>query len=221
MILLFFILCSQVNSFLLPRKQNFFKKNIINASPEYYHIQPNNIIITFNLSMEDKTNIQYDINEKTNNKFIIHTDNIYVSLHDYTKDNLIKITSTFQIFVIVHDILNDLKGNYILESKDYIKKDSKTRICSFYDCTKTYKINFICCNFNNDNMNYHINHDFKFIYDNGNYYKIIDTYNQKLNFTPQFIYSSIFKYKDMYWEKSNNVIYYREQFTFKKCINII
>ena len=213
--LFLFILCSQVNSFLILSKHNFFIKTRINALPKYYHIQPNSIITSFNINKENKTEIQNEINKKTNNKFIIYTNNIYVSLHDYTKDNSTKITSTFQIFVYVHDILNNLKGQYILESKDYIKKESNSSICSYYDQTINYQINFGCCQFKYDQMDYNSNYVVEFMYDNGKYYKNMNTYNYKVNYTPQFIYSSIFKYKDMYWEKSNNIIYYRVPFTFR------
>jgi hypothetical protein len=219
-----FILFSQVNSFLILPKKNFITKTIINVLPEYYHIQSNSVIISYDLSSENKNNIQNEINDKSFNKFTIYTDNIYVSLFDYTKDDPTKIISAFQIFVYVHDILNDSKGQYILESKDYIKKESKSIICSYYEFTNNYQINFSCCQFNYDNMNYHSNYDnmnyhnnyiFEFIYDNGKYFKNMNTNNYKVNYTPRFIYASIFKYKDMFWEKSNNIIYHKVHFTFK------
>lgn len=214
--LLFFILFSQVNAFLITHKYNLLMKTKINLSPEYYHIEPNSIIMTFNINNEHKYNLQNEINDKINDRFIIHTNNIYVSLHDYTKDNLTKVTNTFQIFLYVHDILNNSTGRYILESKDYFKITSKSIICSFYDSTKNYQINF-GCQFNYDNINYS-DYDFDFIYDNGKYFKNINTNNQKVHFTPRFIYSSIFRYKDIYWKKSNNIIYYKIQFTFSNTL---
>ena len=112
-----FLLFFKVNSFLMRSEPIFLNKYKIEPLSNLYEIKPHNTIIYYDLSYDHKINIQNDINEKTNDRFEIKNDNIYLSLHDYVEDD--KVMSVCQIFVYVHDNKNNLDGQYILESKNY------------------------------------------------------------------------------------------------------
>lgn len=211
-IFIFSILYLQVNSFINSYKYKPLIKPIYTSS-DFYHIDSLNTIICYDLNCIKIMEIQDEINKKTNNRFTINKNNIYISLYDYYH-NYLEEKSKCHIFVYVHDNLNNLDGQYILETKEYEKNNNKNLIYSFYESNKHFHTSFSCYHYNLDNINHSNDLTFNFIYDNNKYLKNINMCD-KISYIPTYIYSSELVYKNIFWEKSNKVIYYRNKFIYK------
>ena len=208
------ILYLQVNSFINKYKYRPFIKPHYNTLSDFYYIEPFNTIICYELDHTKVMEIQNEINEKTNNRFIINNDNIYISLYDYS-DDIGKSKSKCQIFIYVYDNINKLHGQYILETKEYNKNNNnKSVIFSFYESNQQFFTSFSYYQHNYDNVYYSNNLIFNFIYYNNKYFKNINSYD-KISYTPSYIYCSELRYKDMYWKESNRIIYYKSNFIYK------
>lgn len=214
-----FFLFLKVKSFLII-KPKILNKQILYSRTSLYEIKPLNTIIFYNLCLDHKNDIQNEINIKTNNRFEIKNNNIYISLYDCIEDN--KTMLVCQIFVYVHDHQNKLDGQYILESKEYKYSDIKSLICSFYESNPIFRCSFSYYQYNLDNFNYDNYLSFDFIYKiiNGEqiYLKNIGNGNNEQSYIPVYEYCSEFKYKNIFWEKSNKIIYYKNSFYYNKSI---
>jgi hypothetical protein len=212
-LLLLSILYFQVHGFLNNYKYKPLIKPIYSSSSDQYYVKHNSIIFYYELIDIKKIEIQNEINKNTKNRFNINANNIYMSLYDYSNNNLDENKSKCQIFVSVHDQLNNLDGHYILETKEY-NKCKKSLVYSFYENNEKFYISFSCFQSYSDNVNYMNDLKFDFMYDNNTYYKNIGNYD-KISYTPSYIYCSELKYKNMYWKKSSKVIYYRYNIYYK------
>lgn len=191
-----------------------YVKPLFNSHNNLYQIKPLNTIVHYNLEYETKLKIQNEINNKTNNKYIMNTDNIYIAFYDYSdKDNENK--SKCQVFVNVHDIENNLDGQYILETIEYKKIYEQGILFSFYENNKNFYTSFSCYRNFLDEMNYMSDLKFDFIYEHNQPYLKNIASNQKPYYTPSFIYSSELKYKNVLWKKSSKIIYYKNSFYYK------
>jgi hypothetical protein len=206
--LLFTLIFNKVTCFSHFIKPRLHKYTILKNS--LYEIYPINTIIYYKLNETQKMNIQ---NEFNNERFSMNNDNIYISLHDVKQSDR-KITR-FQIFLYVHDKTNNLNGQYILESKDYQIFNRNNLVCSFYESNPKYFCSLSYYQYNLDYMNFNSEFFFDFIYKNDAepYLKNVGV-NNKISYIPYYLYTSEFKYKDMTWEKSDKVIYYKESFYY-------
>jgi len=193
----------------------FVIKPLSSSVNNLYQVKPYKTIIYYDLNNDKKIEIQDEINKKTNNKYIINTNNIYVSLYNYCDDCGNENKSKCQIFVYVHDIVNNLNGQYILETKEYEQINDQTLI-TFYENNKIFYTSFSYYKYHLDNVNYLNDIKFDFIYENNQpYLRNINSLCDKINYTPSNIYSSELKYKGVVWKKSNKIIYYRTSFFYK------
>jgi hypothetical protein len=201
--LIFFI---NVNCFTLI-KPSLQIRNIIRYG--LYEVSPINTIIYYDLDKTQKINIQNNIND---DRFIINNDLIYVSLHNINESG--NIITRFIIFLYVHDKLNNLYGQYILESKDY-KKFDNYNFCSYYELNSIFYCNFSYHKYYLDNINYNTDISFDFIYKNetNTYLRNVGTSN-KISYIPTYLYTSELRYKNMSWKKSNKIIYYESSFYY-------
>jgi hypothetical protein len=175
-----------------------------------YEVGPINTIIYYNLDGNQKTNIKNEIDE---NRFTMNSDQIYISLHDVKESN--EVITKLEIFLYVHDKLNNMNGQYILQSKNY-KKFDKSIICSFYESNPTFFCNLSYYQYNLDNVNFNTDLLFDFIYQNStNTFLINIGTSNKVSYIPTYLYTSEFKYKKMHWKKSDKVIYYKTSFYYK------
>jgi hypothetical protein len=209
-LLLFSILYLEINGLINTYKFQPLIKPITNL----YQIKPFSTIIYYNVDNFKIMEIQDDINKKTNNRFTIKTNNIYVSLYEYSEDYLEENKSKCQLFVYVYDNLNNLDGQYILESTDYNKNNNdKSLITSFYEHNQDFCTSFSYYKDNLDNINYEDELKFNFIYENNRYLRNLGIFD-KTSYIPRYIYSSELKFKDTHLKKSNKIIYYRNKFYF-------
>jgi hypothetical protein len=213
-LLLLSILYFQVKGFLNNHNYKPLIKPIYNSFSDINYVIHNSIIFYYELNDVKKIEIQNEINKNTNNRFNININNIYVSLYDYSDNYLDEKKSKCQIFVSVYDHLNNLNGHYILETKEYKKCNEQNLIYSFYENNEKFYTSFSCYQYYSDSVNYINDLNFDFIYDNNIYYKNIGNY-KKISYTPNYIYSSELKYKNIHWKKSNKVIYYKINFYYK------
>ena len=217
-IIIFSILCLHVNSFINNYKYRPLIKPQYNSISNFYCIEPFNTIITYDIDHLKIMEIQNEINEKTNNRFIIKKNNIYISIYDYSDNNHKEHKSKCQIFVYVYDSLNNIYGQYILETKQYNNNNNnKSIIFSFYESNQQFYTSFSCYQYNYDNINYTNDLIFNFIYDNNKYFKNTNIYD-KISYFPSYIYSSELRYKNTLWKKSNQVFYYKNNFIYEEII---
>lgn len=199
-----------------------FTKASINKPSIYkysqYEVGPINTILYYNLDELQQINIQNEINIESDNRFNINNPQIYVSLHDFKVDHDNVITK-FEIFVCVYDKINNLNGQYILESKNYTKSDDKSIIRSFFESNSKYFCSLSYYPYNLDDVNFNIDISFDFIYhkqdDNDLYLRNIGNCINKISYIPIYQYTSEFKYKNMFWKKSNKIIYFKKSFYYK------
>jgi hypothetical protein len=218
-IIILLFLFFKVNSLLIFKSKKYNIK-IKSHENEIYEIKSGSTIISYNLSSDNKNKIQKDINDKTNNKYLIKDDNIYLSLYNYSNNK--EIISTCQIFVYVHDYENNLYGQYILESKEYKQMNMNSRLISFHETNPIFYCGFSYYQYKLDNINYDNNLFFDFIYkiqDNKPVYLKKIGYTKIQNYIPVYQYSSVFRYKDVYWNNSSKIIYYRDNFSYKIIYN--
>ena len=212
-------------SMLYLQSNGFLQKNILykyhsnrlfSSINNLYQIKPYNTIIYYELNNEKKIEIQNEINKIINNKYIINTNNIYISLYDYSDEYNHQNNCKCQIFVYVHDIQNNLDGQYILKTKEYNKINTESLINSFYENNKEFYISFSYYKNYLDNVNYINDIKFDFIYEKEQPYLLnIANMCDKISYTPSYTYTSELKYKNIVWNKSNKIIYYKNSFYYK------
>ena len=215
--LLFSTLYLNVTGFITFNKRPLFIKPMFNSIENFYHIKSSSTIISYNLEKDKKMMFQDEINEKTNNRFNILNDSIYVSLHDYSTDINNEIQkSKCQLFLYVHDNLYNLDGHYILETKDYKNmNDEKCIIFSFYENNSIFYTSISYYQYSLDFINYVNDLTFDFIYEHDQPYLKNIANNTKISYSPSYLYCSELKYKGVHWKKSNKVVYYKNNFYYK------
>ena len=195
-------------------------KASINKPPKYnlYEVGPINTILYYNLDEQQQFNIQNEINIESDNRFNINNPQIYVSLHDLKIDHD-NIITKFEIFLYVYDKINNLNGQYILESKNYTKFDDKSIIRSFFESNSKYFCSLSYYPYILDDINFNIDISFDFIYykqdNNELYLRNIGNSINKISYIPIYQYASELKYKNMFWKKSNKIIYFKKSFYYK------
>ena len=216
--ILLFLLFSKVYALTLI-KPTIINKQPITYNSDLYEVKPHHTVLSYNLNIDHKIDIQNEINQKTNKRFMINDDNIYITLHDCIYEET--LCMKFQVFVYVHDYKNQLNGQYILESKEYKIVNNKNIICSFYDNNLSFYSSFSYYQYNIDQYNYNNSLSFDFIYNNLDdkelYLKNIGI-GTKQSYTPNYNYISEFKYKNRFWKKSDKIFYYKQSFYYKKLV---
>jgi len=172
------------------------------------HIYPMSSIIYYEITNEKRLEMQEEINNKTDNRFIINMNYIYVSQYDYNNNQ-----SRCQIFVYVYDKETKLTGEYILESMDYDVPRTESLICSFYEMNKRFYTSFSYYQYAMDTSNYNEELNINFIYYDDKFYRNYNPFN-KISYTPIYAYNSELKYKGIHWKKSDKITYYKNYINY-------
>ena len=200
-------------------------KSIIKSNLLY--IQPQKTVAYFRLNDNQLNQISTIINTRYKiEPIFINTNFSYylgLTLYKYNTTLNNNFIFTCKIFVYVQDIQNKLYGQYILESSEYsdLYIDHKSVLCSFYgynsnyNCCMSYLRNKLDYSFYN-NYNY-----FDFMIENNIYY-LNSKNNTQLNNNircSKYIYISQLKYKDMYWDQADQIIYYDNNYVYNQIID--
>jgi hypothetical protein len=217
-----------INLFILfIQTYSFINKILLNKSRiklrSSLDIQPFKTIAFYKLNTDQKNLISKSID----NRFIIKPIHINNNVSEYLGLTLFKYNTSLidsykcQLFVYVKDTKTNLYGQYILESADYkngLHIDKECIICSFYSNNTNYFCCFSYCQYIFD-IHFFDNYNYiDFIYENETYYKNIrniSTFNSVIRY-PMNQYISQLKYKDMYWQEADLIIYYKNSFNYVK-----
>jgi len=196
------------DSNMTPNKPTDTPKPLYDPNMEMIRIKPLSSIIYYEMTNYKRLEIQEDINNRTNSRFVINTNYIHVSQYDYNNNQ-----SRCQIFVYVYDKETQLTGEYILESIEYNVPRTESLICSFYENNRKFYTSFSYYQYAMDNGNYDANFDIKFIYQDEKYYKNYNPFS-KVSYVPSYSYNSELKYRNNYWKKANKITYYKNYINY-------
>jgi len=211
---------SPINRFNKKLTKLYNEQNIYEQFKNKLEIYPFSTIIYYKL-----TDIQRDsIKQMIDDRFEMVETNIqvepayYLGLTLYKQKNVTHVDSYCKIFIYVKDKLLETYGQYILETTLYengLHIDDNNLMCSFYSNNINYSAYVSYYQYYYDARYYTSYNYFDFIYENKQSY--INTHRQSTNiiFFPEYHYMTQLKYKDMYWKKAEQIIYFKNSFNYE------